>query len=159
MTPLPTSTAALDIVFANAGIFKGAPLAQSTEELYQETFDINVKGVFFTIQRAEKIMNEGGSIVINASTVIHSGMLGGALYAASKAAVRQFARNLSNELAPRGVRINVVSPGYTRTPIAARTGYDSDQVAGFYGHASGEVPMRRVGEPEEIAKGRIVSRL
>ena len=142
----------LDIVFANAGIFKASPLAQETEEQYHEIFDINVKGVFFTIQRAEAIISDGGSIIINASTVIHSGMSGGSLYSASKAAVRQLARNLSNELAPRNVRVNVVSPGYTRTPIVGRAGFDSDQVEGFYAFASGEIPLRRPGNPEEIAK-------
>jgi NAD(P)-dependent dehydrogenase (short-subunit alcohol dehydrogenase family) len=142
----------VDVLFVNAGIFKGAPLADSTEELYQETFDINVKGAFFTIQKAEPLLRAGAAIVINASTVIHSGMAGGALYAASKAAVRQLARNLSNELAGRSIRINVVSPGYTRTPIIGRAGYNDEQTNGFYAHASGEVPLRRIGLPEEIAK-------
>lgn len=142
----------LDILFANAGVFKGAPLADSTEALYNETFDINVKGVFFAIQKAEPLLRDGGSVIINASTVIHAGMPGASLYAASKAAVRQLARNLSNELAPRNIRINVVSPGYTRTPIIGRAGYNDEQVEGFFAHVSGEVPLRRPGTPEEIAK-------
>ncbi len=142
----------LDILFANAGVFLGGSLQDSTEALYDQTFDINVKGVFFTIQKAEAIMNNGGSIVINASTVIHMGMIGASLYAASKAAVRQLARNLSNELVARNIRVNVVSPGYTRTPIVGRTGATNEQVEGFYAHTSGEVPLRRPGQPEEIAK-------
>ncbi|WP_310394828.1 SDR family oxidoreductase [Hymenobacter sp.] len=147
-----TQFGGLDVVFANAGIFKGGALQDSTEALYAETFDINVKGVFFTIQKAEPLLRDGAAVVINASTVIHAGMPGASLYAASKAAVRQLARNLSNELAGRNIRVNVVSPGYTRTPIIGRAGYDDEQVEGFYGHASGEVPLRRAGRPEEIAK-------
>ena len=142
----------LDILFANAGVFLGSSLQESTEELYNQTFDINVKGVFFAIQKAEPLMRDGGAIVINASTVIHAGMPGASLYAASKAAVRQLARNLSNELAGRNIRVNVVSPGYTRTPIIGRAGYNDEQVEGFFTHVSGELPMRRPGQPEEIAK-------
>lgn len=149
---IKTRFGGLDIVFANAGVFMGAPLQHSTEEVYHATFDINVKGVFFTIQKAEPLLRDGSAIVINASTVIHSGMAGGALYSASKAAVRQLARNLSNELAGRNIRVNVVSPGYTRTPIIGRAGYNDEQVEGFYAHASGEVPLRRPGLPEEVAK-------
>ncbi|MBC8082621.1 MAG: SDR family oxidoreductase [Hymenobacter sp.] len=149
---IKTQFGGLDVVFANAGIFKGAPLADSTEALYNETFDINVKGVFFTIQKAEPLLRDGASVVINASTVIHAGMPGAALYAASKAAVRQLARNLSNELMARNIRVNVVSPGYTRTPIIGRAGYNDEQVNGFFAHVSGEVPLRRPGRPEEIAK-------
>lgn len=142
----------LDVLFVNAGVFKGAPLQGSSPALYDEIFDINVKGAFFTIQKAEPLLRQGAAVVINASTVIHAGMPGASLYAASKAAVRQLARNLSAELAPRGIRLNVVSPGYTRTPIVGRAGYDSDQVEGFYAHTSGEVPLRRPARPEEIAK-------
>lgn len=142
----------LDVVFVNAGIFKGGSLQDSSEALYTETFDINVKGAFFTIQKAEPLLRDGAAVVINASTVIHAGMPGASLYAASKAAVRQLARNLSNELAARNIRVNVVSPGYTRTPIIGRAGYDAEQVAGFYAHTAGEVPLRRPGQPEEIAK-------
>lgn len=142
----------LDVVFANAGIFKGSTLADSTEALYDEVFDVNVKGTFFTIQKAEPLLREGATVVINASTTIHSGTLGATLYSASKAAVRQLARNLSNELAPRRIRVNAVSPGYTRTPIVGRAGYNDEQVEGYYDHASGEVPLRRPGRAEEIAK-------
>jgi NAD(P)-dependent dehydrogenase (short-subunit alcohol dehydrogenase family) len=142
----------LDILFVNAGIFKGGSLQDSTEALFDETFDINVKGAFFTIQKAEPLLRDGAAVVINASTVIHAGMPNASLYAASKAAVRQLARNLSNELATRNIRVNVVSPGYTRTSIVGRAGYNDEQVEGFYGHASGEVALRRPGRAEEIAK-------
>lgn len=149
---IKTQFGGLDVVFANAGIFKGGSLQDSTEALFSETFDINVKGVFFTIQKAEPLLRDGAAVVINASTVAHAGMAGSSLYAASKAAVRQLARNLSNELMGRNIRVNVVSPGYTETPIFGRVGYDAEQVKGFLSHASGEVPLRRPGRPEEIAK-------
>jgi NAD(P)-dependent dehydrogenase (short-subunit alcohol dehydrogenase family) len=110
----------LDIVFANAGVFIAAPRQQTTEQFCQDTFDINVKGVFFTTQKAEPLLRDGGAIVINASTVIYAGMPNASLYSASKAAVRQLARNLSNELAPRNIRVNVLGPGYTRTPVIGR---------------------------------------
>jgi NAD(P)-dependent dehydrogenase (short-subunit alcohol dehydrogenase family) len=142
----------LDVVFVNAGIFKGGGLADSTEALYDETFNINVKGAFFTIQKAEPLLRDGAAVVINASTVIHLGMLNASLYSASKAAVRQLARNLSNELIGRGIRVNVVSPGYTRTPIFGKAGYSDEQIDGFISYASGEVPQRREGQPNEIAK-------
>ncbi len=142
----------LDVLFANAGVFAGAPIADTTEALYDQIFNINVKGVFFAIQKAEPLLSEGASVIITASSVIHGGMNTAGLYSASKAAVRQLARNLANEFAPRGIRVNVVSPGYTRTPIVARTGANEEQVEGFYQHAAGEIPMRRVGNPDEVAK-------
>ena len=149
---IKTQFGGLDVVFANAGIFKGAPLADNTEALYNEVFDINVKGVFFTIQKAEPLLRDGGSVIINASAVIHAGAPGISLYSASKAAVRQLARSLSNELMTRNIRVNVVSPGYTCTPIVGRAGYNDEQVDGFFAHVSGEVPLRRPGRAEEIAK-------
>jgi NAD(P)-dependent dehydrogenase (short-subunit alcohol dehydrogenase family) len=147
-----TQFGGLDILFANAGVFKPSPLADSTEALYQETFDINVKGVFFAIQKAEPLLRDGGSIVINASTVAHVGLPGASLYSATKAAIRQLARNLSMELAPRRIRVNAVSPGVTRTALFERLGYNSEQADGAFAHFSGEIPLRRPGNPEEIAK-------
>ncbi len=142
----------LDVLFANAGIFAAAPLADTTEALYDQLFNINVKGVFFAIQKAEPLLAEGASIVITASAVAHSGISGAGLYSATKAAVRQLARNLANELAPRNIRVNVVSPGYTRTPIVARLGLHEEGVEGFYAQASGEIPMRRAASSDEVAK-------
>ena len=107
--------------------------------------------MFFTIQKAEPLLRAGRAIVINASTVICAGMPNASRYSASKAAVRQLARNPSNELAPRNIRLNVVSPGYTRPP-RHWAGYNDEQVEGFFGHVSGEVPLRCSGQPEETAK-------
>jgi len=149
---IKTQFGGLDILFANAGIFKNLPLADTTEAIYNELFDINVKGVFFTIQKAVPLLRDGSTIVINASTVSHVGIVGNSLYAASKAAVRQMARNLSNELASRQIRVNVVSPGYTQTPIYQRAGIPLDQMDAAMVHMSGEVPLRRFGQSEEVAK-------
>jgi len=142
----------LDIVFANAGVFLMGPLQETTEEMYTQVFDINVKGVFFTVQKALPLLRDGGSIVLNASAVIHAGAAGQSLYAASKAAVRQFARNMGNELAPRAIRVNVVSPAYTKTPAMNRGGRSDEQVDRFLAYGSGEIPLRRPGRPEETAK-------
>ena len=142
----------LDILFANAGIFKTGLLQDSTEALFDELINVNVKGVFFAIQKAEPLLRDGGAIVINASTVIHAGMPSVGLYAATKAAVRQLARNLSMELAGRRIRVNVVSPGATRTAVFTRAGYTDEQAEEVFDHISAEIPLRRPGQAEEIAR-------
>jgi NAD(P)-dependent dehydrogenase (short-subunit alcohol dehydrogenase family) len=141
----------IDIVFANAGIAKFAPFADSTEELFDETFDINVKGVFFTIQKALPLLNEGASIIINSSVVNETGPHSATIYSATKAAVRSFARTLTTELVDRGIRINVVSPGPITTPIFGRTGLPKEALDEFATTVKAKVPMKRFGEPEEIA--------
>lgn len=142
----------LDVLFANAGVFAVAAIGDTTETMYDQIFNINVKGVFFAIQKAEPMLSEGATVIITSSGVTHGGILGGGLYSASKAAVRQLARNLAHELAPRGIRVNVVSPGYTRTPAVGRSGATDEQVEGFFQRAAGEIPMRRAGSADEIAK-------
>lgn len=142
----------LDILFANAGVGQFIPLADTTEAAFDEMFNINVKGVFFAIQKAEPLLRDGGTIVINASTVAHVGMAGASIYAATKAAVRQLARNLSMELTARRIRVNVVSPGATQTAFFAHAGYNEEQIAGMTQHFLAEIPVRRMGQPEEIAK-------
>jgi NAD(P)-dependent dehydrogenase (short-subunit alcohol dehydrogenase family) len=137
----------IDVLFANAGIAKFAPFGDSTEALFDETFDINVKGVFFTIQKALPLLNQGASIIINSSVVNETGAQSASVYSATKAAVRSFARTLTTELVDRGIRINVVSPGPITTPIFGRTGLPQEVVDEF---ARG-IPMKRFGKPEEIA--------
>ena len=142
----------LDVIFANAGGGELIPLGSITEEHFDKTFNTNVKGLLFTVQKALPLMPEGASIILNASTTSIKGTPAFSVYSATKAAVRQLARNLSNELMARNIRVNVVSPGYTRTPIVGRAGYNDEQVEGFYTHASGEVPLRRPGQPAEVAR-------
>jgi NAD(P)-dependent dehydrogenase (short-subunit alcohol dehydrogenase family) len=141
----------IDVLFANAGIAKFAPVADSGEALFDEQFDVNVKGVYFTIQKALPLLNDGASIIINSSVVNETGIANGSVYAATKAAVRSFARTLTAELVGRGIRVNVVSPGPIVTPIFGRTGLSKDQVDEFAKGVVAKVPMKRFGQPEEVA--------
>jgi NAD(P)-dependent dehydrogenase (short-subunit alcohol dehydrogenase family) len=141
----------IDVLFANAGIAKFAPLAESTEALYDETFDINVKGVYFTIQKALPLLNDGASIIINSSVASESGVADTSIYSATKAAIRSFARTLTAELVGRGIRINVVSPGPIRTPIFGRNGLSQEQIDDVARMLVSKVPMNRFGKPEEVA--------
>jgi NAD(P)-dependent dehydrogenase (short-subunit alcohol dehydrogenase family) len=106
----------LDIVFANAGAAKYAPLGAITEELYDSIFDINVKGLLFTVQKALALMSDGGAIVLNASIVGSKGFAANSVYSATKAAVRSFARTWTTDLKDRRIRVNAVSPGTIDTP-------------------------------------------
>ena len=139
------------MLFANAGIAKFAPVNESTEALFDETFDVNVKGVYFAIQKALPLLNDGASIIINSSVVNETGAAGASVYAATKAAVRSFARTLTTELVDRNIRVNVVSPGPIQTPIFGRTGLPKEAVDEFARAIVGKVPMKRFGKPEEVA--------
>jgi NAD(P)-dependent dehydrogenase (short-subunit alcohol dehydrogenase family) len=107
----------LDIVFANAGAAKYAALGEITEDLYHQIFDINVKGVLFTVQKVLPLLPDGASIILNASIVASKGLASNSVYSASKAAVRSFARTWTSDLKPRRIRVNAVSPGSTDTPV------------------------------------------
>ena len=141
----------IDVLFANAGIAKFAPVTESSEALFDETFDVNVKGVYFAIQKALPLLNDGASIIINSSVVNETGAAGASVYAATKAAVRSFARTMTTELVDRHIRVNVVSPGPIQTPIFGRTGLTKEQVDGFTRDIVNKVPMKRFGKPEEVA--------
>ena len=138
----------VDIVFANAGIGDLVPLGQITEEHYDKTFDINVKGLLFTVQKALPLMPDGGAIVLNASIVSIKGFPGFSVYSATKAAVRSFARTWTSDLKDRGIRVNVVSPGPIDTPLLNQTFADPDKLKAL----ASTVTMGRLGRPEEIAK-------
>jgi NAD(P)-dependent dehydrogenase (short-subunit alcohol dehydrogenase family) len=141
----------IDVLFANAGIAKFVSYAGSDEALFDEMFDINVKGLFFTIQKAIPLLNDGAAIVLNTSTASTKGTADMSIYAATKAAVRSFARTAAAELAPRNIRVNAVAPGPVETPIFARTGLSAEQARGMKDFLSGRVPLKRIGRPEEIA--------
>lgn len=141
----------IDVLFANAGVAKFAPVEASAEALFDEQFDINVKGLYFTIQKALPLMKDGGSIILNASVAGQKGTAYATVYAATKAAVRSFARTLTTELVGRGIRVNVVSPGPIETPIFGRTGLPQEQIDQFAKELIGTVPMKRFGQPEEVA--------
>src|SRR5215471_4889726 len=141
---------ALDILFANAGIGSGGPVESVTEEDFDRIFAVNVKGVFFTVQKALPLLRKGASIVLNSSIAQHTGRPGLSLYAASKAAVRTLARNLSAELASRGIRVNVVSPGPIDTPIWERA-RDPEIASALKKRVEAGIPVGRLGTAEEVA--------
>jgi NAD(P)-dependent dehydrogenase (short-subunit alcohol dehydrogenase family) len=142
----------IDILFANAGIYKFAPLAATSESLYDELFDINTRGVYFTIQKAVPLLNDGASIIINTSVAGEIGVPNGTAYAATKAALRSFTRSIAAELVERGIRVNAVSPGPIETPAGfARTGLSKETMDEMLKGFVSQVPMKRIGQPEEIA--------
>jgi NAD(P)-dependent dehydrogenase (short-subunit alcohol dehydrogenase family) len=141
----------IDALFANAGIAKFAPAAASSEQLFDETFDINVKGLFFTLQKAIPLLNDNAGIVLNASVVSTKGSPATSIYSASKAAVRSLARTFAAELLDRGIRVNVVSPGPIYTPILEKGGMPQAGVDAFAEQVKARVPMKRLGTPEEVA--------
>ena len=142
----------LDIVFANAGMARYAALGDISEELYDATFGINVKGVLFTVQKALPLMPDGAAIVLNASIVGSKGLASNSVYSASKAAVRSFARTWTTDLKSRRIRVNAISPGSTDTPGFSELIGSSETGQQRLKMLSSIVPMGRLGKPEEIAK-------
>jgi NAD(P)-dependent dehydrogenase (short-subunit alcohol dehydrogenase family) len=141
----------LDAVFINAGTAKFAGFADASEALWDQIFDVNVKGPYFQIQHLLPLLNKGASIVLNGSINAHIGMPNASIYAASKAALISFAKNLSAELLPRGVRVNVVSPGPVATPLYGKLGLDSKTLEATATQIQSQVPLGRFGTPEEVA--------
>ncbi|HTY84245.1 MAG TPA: glucose 1-dehydrogenase [Silvibacterium sp.] len=141
----------IDALFANAGIAKFAPLDASSEQLFDETFDINVKGLYFTVQKAVPHLKDNAGIVLNASVVAAKGAPATSVYSATKAAVRSLARTFAAELVERGIRVNVVSPGPIYTPILEKSGMPKAGVDQFAENVKSRVPMKRFGTPEEVA--------
>ena len=142
----------LDIVFANAGVARFAPLGKITEELFDSIFNINVKGLLFTVQKALPLLPNGASIILNASIVASKGLSMNSVYSATKAAIRSFARTWTTDLKDRRIRVNAVSPGSIDTPglsdllASAETGKERLKMI------SNNVPLGRLGTPDEIAK-------
>ena len=142
----------LDIVFANAGVAKYAPFGKITEELYDSIFNINVKGVLFTVQKALPLLPDGASIILNASIVASKGLSANSVYSASKAAVRSFARTWTTDLKDRRIRVNAVSPGSIDTPGLSDLLASSETGQQRLKMISNSVPLGRLGTPDEIAK-------
>lgn len=141
----------LDAVFINAGVAKFASLEEVGEALWDQTFDINVKGAFFTIQALSPLLNEGAAVILNGSINAHIGMPGSSVYAASKAALISFAKTLSAELIDRGVRVNVVSPGPVTTPLYGKLGMPAEQLSVVAAGIQQQIPLKRFGTPDEVA--------
>jgi len=141
----------LDVVFANAGGGEFAPLGSITEEHFDKTFDTNVKGLLFTVQKALPLIPDGGSIILNASIVSIKGMPAFSVYSATKAAVRSFARSWTTDLKERKIRVNVISPGPIETPGVDGLFETEEQRKAFREQLAAGVPLGRVGQPKEIA--------
>lgn len=142
----------LDVVFANAGVGEIVPLGAITEEHFDKTFNINVKGLLFTVQKALPLLSEGASIILNASAASVKGSPAFSVYSATKAAVRSFARNWTLDLKERHIRVNAISPGLVPTPGYDHLGLNDEQLQEFITSQAKTIPVGRVGTPDEIAK-------
>jgi NAD(P)-dependent dehydrogenase (short-subunit alcohol dehydrogenase family) len=142
----------IDIVFANAGVAKYARLGEITEDLYDSIFDINVKGVLFTVQKALPLLPDGASIILNASIVASKGLSMNSVYSATKAAIRSFARTWTTDLKDRRIRVNAVSPGSIDTPGLSGLLASSEAGEQRKKMISSSVPLGRFGTPDEIAR-------
>jgi NAD(P)-dependent dehydrogenase (short-subunit alcohol dehydrogenase family) len=141
----------LDVLFANAGVGSVAPLGSITEEHFDALFNVNVKGVLFTAQKALPLFTDGGSIILNASSVTSKGTGALSVYSATKAAVRSFARCWTTDLKHRKIRVNVLSPGPTETPIFTKGDGTQQQRDEFKASLVAGVPLGRIGTPDEVA--------
>ncbi|HTI90431.1 MAG TPA: glucose 1-dehydrogenase [Puia sp.] len=141
----------IDILFLNAGTANFSPVESASEAHYDSIMDLNVKGVFFTVQQFMPLLNEGGSIIFNTSVNAVLGVPGSAVYAASKAAVLAINKVLAKELAPRKIRVNAVSPGPVSTPLYDKLGMSTEEVEGFGQLLGSKLLVGRFGRPEEVA--------
>ena len=147
----------LDVLFVNAGIAEFVPFDDATEQHFDRIFDTNVKGAYFTIQKALPLLTRGASIILTGSISGLIGMPGSSVYAASKAALRSFARTISADLLDRGIRVNVISPGPVTTPILSRPimGLTADARDALVSHILQLVPIKRFADPHEIAHAAV----
>jgi len=141
----------INILFANAGIIGAAPLGEISEEHFDKTFGINVKGLLFTVQKALPLFQDGGSIILNASVAASKGFEATSVYSATKAAIRSFARTWTADLKQRKIRVNTISPGRIDTPIFNRV-LNEEQIKQFNATVVANVPLGRMGNPDEVAK-------
>ncbi|WP_334029186.1 SDR family oxidoreductase [Alteromonas sp. P256] len=141
----------IDVLFANAGLGVFAPIDSVDEASYDKQFDINVKGVFFTVQTLLPLLKHGASVILTGSAVHEKGIATGSLYFATKAAVRSLSRTLAAELAPKGIRVNNLSPGIVRTNFADRTNLANEDFEGFIDMVASQAPLQRPGTMQEVA--------
>jgi len=142
----------IDVLVVNAGIAESAPFKDFTEAQFDNTINVNFKGVFFSAQYALPFLNDGASIILTSSATNEKGFPGVAAYAASKAAVRSLARSLSTDLMDRNIRVNVLSPGAIDTPIFGRGGASPEELAGIKDYMVSTIPAKRLGTSEEVAE-------
>lgn len=141
----------IDVLVANAGVIHPAPLESVTEEQYERQFDINVRGVFLTTQKALPLLSDGAAIVLVSSIAHFKALEGHCVYAATKAAVRSFARSWAHDLKHRGIRVNCLSPGPVMTPIIGKMGIPDENLEAFEKGLGEMIPLGRLGCPEELA--------
>ena len=141
----------LDIVFANAGIGDLAPLGALNDKHIDSLFNVNVKGVIYTVQKALPLLRPGSSIVLNASIVASKGFPNWSVYSATKAAVRSFARTWSSDLKGKGIRVNAVSPGVIVTPGHGTVGLTAEEVSAFLAYTASITPLEKSGSAEDVA--------
>ena len=145
----------IDVLVANAGVAGFRPLSNTDEAAFDLISDINFKGAYFTVQAALPHLTEGASVLITSSAVAYKAMPGMAAYAATKAAVRSLVRSFAAELAPRGVRVNALSPGGIDTPIYSSLGLSEEEVGGMVQQLLGQIPLNRFGNADEMAKAAL----
>ena len=145
----------VDILFANAGVGTFKAIDAVDEADFDFQFDINVKGVFFTVQKLLPMLRPGASVILNASAVSEKGLAMSSVYAATKAAVRSFARSFAVELGPRGIRVNALSPGLIPTAFQTKMGVAAETLRGFEGFVTQAAPLGRVGRPDEVAAAAV----
>ena len=148
-------TGRIDVLFANAGIAELAPLGEVSEEQFDRMFNVNVKGLFFTVQKALPLLPNGASVILNASIVASKGNPASSVYSATKGAVRSFARTWTMDLKDRKIRVNAVSPGPIRTPAYDRLAASGPAGKQMLDSIVNRVPMGRLGEPDEIARAAV----
>jgi NAD(P)-dependent dehydrogenase (short-subunit alcohol dehydrogenase family) len=144
----------INALFVNAGVAKFVPLAQSTPEIFDEQFNVNVRGAYFTVQRAVPLIADGGAILFTASMVTSIAEPMSSVYSATKAALRSFGRTLAAELAPR-IRVNTVSPGPIETPIFGKLGLSSETIQAFAADMLQRNPLKRIGHVDDVAKAAL----
>jgi NAD(P)-dependent dehydrogenase (short-subunit alcohol dehydrogenase family) len=142
----------LDILFANAGIAKLGSVESTTEEVVDELFNTNFRGNYFTVQKALPLLKDGGAVVFTTSWFVEVGIAGTSAVSATKAALRSLTRTLASELLPRNIRVNAVSPGVTETPLFGKLGLPEEAVQELGKNLLQQMPMKRFGTVEEIAK-------
>ena len=147
--------ARIDVLFANAGLGEFAALGSITEAHFDKVFSVNVKGLLFSVQKALPLFQDGGSIILNASVVASKGFENFSAYAATKAAVRSFARSWTVDLKPRRIRVNAISPGPIDTPILGNLAANEEELGQLKTNLASGVPMGRMGQPDEIAKAAL----
>lgn len=141
----------VDILFSNAGVALFAPFEQTTETMFDANMDINFKGTFFTVQKLLPLIPEGGSVILNATILVHSGLETGTAYSASKGAVLSFCKTLAIELAGKNIRVNCISPGPVATPIYGKMGMPEDVLQEFAAGVQAKIPLKRFGSPDDVA--------